>query len=404
VCGNGIQEGSEECDLGEENGQSQIFGDCATITCNNDCTLPYCGDGNWNACGSAGFSEQCGDGGAPECRESKVCEECRCVDPPLSCDLCTEEVKESCAEGSVCTVSKPTVAGGVEVRCLSVTPPGFLPKSSGYTLCYDGPCDLCTGGCSGTGSCYVKEDDTGWATSCNPPPEGEEGWQTCFGGGGDDSGDTGFDGGDLGDFGFDGGDFGNLGDLSTVTPPTVNPPTTTPRQVCGDNIVQTGEECDQGGFCDGGSLVGLEIFSASDAVACREAGGRPLPASGDGCSERCKLEICGDGIVQVLGADGQQGTEDDEQCDPGPIPSLDCIDCRFVQCGDGVQQGSEECDDGNDNIFDSCTPDCRFPVCGNRVVEGIEECDDGNNLDGDGCFSNCALMIPPERFEWETSQ
>jgi cysteine-rich repeat protein len=35
----------------------------------------------------------------------------------------------------------------------------------------------------------------------------------------------------------------------------------------------------------------------------------------------------------------------------------------------------------------SCTP----PVCGDGLAEGTEECDDGGNADGDGCSSTCQL-------------
>jgi len=31
------------------------------------------------------------------------------------------------------------------------------------------------------------------------------------------------------------------------------------------------------------------------------------------------------------------------------------------------------------------------PECGNGIVEGIEECDDGNQVDGDGCNADCTL-------------
>ncbi|MBI3336193.1 DUF4215 domain-containing protein [Candidatus Peregrinibacteria bacterium] len=169
--------------------------------------------------------------------------------------------------------------------------------------------------------------------------------------------------------------------------------------ICGNEVHEFSEECDHGGFCDGGSLTGLEILSQEDVQACIEEGGRPIPADNDGCSAKCKKEFCGDGIVQILGKDGIKGTADDEQCDTGGRydPECDAKTCTFIRCGDGIKQGSEECDDGNNEIYDACMPNCRLPVCGNRVVEGFEECDDGNRLDGDGCFDNCALMIPPER-------
>jgi cysteine-rich repeat protein len=37
---------------------------------------------------------------------------------------------------------------------------------------------------------------------------------------------------------------------------------------------------------------------------------------------------------------------------------------------------------------------CALPVCGNGFVEGSEECDDGNNESGDGCSSTCMSECP----------
>ncbi|TMB20585.1 MAG: DUF4215 domain-containing protein, partial [Deltaproteobacteria bacterium] len=34
---------------------------------------------------------------------------------------------------------------------------------------------------------------------------------------------------------------------------------------------------------------------------------------------------------------------------------------------------------------------CNAPVCGNGIVEGTEECDDGNTNSGDGCSATCQL-------------
>ena len=92
------------------------------------------------------------------------------------------------------------------------------------------------------------------------------------------------------------------------------------------------------------------------------------------------------------------------------------IDCIKPDCGDGVVQLSEECDDGNELPKDGCSPRCELePVCGNGKIEGepgtedAEECDDGNRLDHDGCSSACKLELeirplddpPPEEEEPE---
>ncbi len=51
-------------------------------------------------------------------------------------------------------------------------------------------------------------------------------------------------------------------------------------------------------------------------------------------------------------------------------------------CGDGVVEGDEVCDDGNDVDTDMCTNACEEAACGDGLVyEGVEACDDGNDID-----------------------
>ena len=62
------------------------------------------------------------------------------------------------------------------------------------------------------------------------------------------------------------------------------------------------------------------------------------------------IQECGDGLVEFP-----------EECDDGKDPSLECTDeCKFSVCGDGFLDvaNKEECDDGNLNDFDSCSNDC----------------------------------------------
>ena len=67
------------------------------------------------------------------------------------------------------------------------------------------------------------------------------------------------------------------------------------------------------------------------------------------------------------------------------------------ECGNGVVEGSEECDDGNQTPGDGCEPGCvNTPVCGNGVVEMGEVCDDGNVMDGDECSADCQTAKPPQ--------
>jgi uncharacterized repeat protein (TIGR03806 family) len=92
-------------------------------------------------------------------------------------------------------------------------------------------------------------------------------------------------------------------------------------------------------------------------------------------------------------------------------------------CGDGVVNGTEECDDGNGVAGDGCAPDCtleycgdlvltppetceppntdlcnaicmtRAPLCGDGFLTPPEQCEDGNTIDGDGCSATCTTEI-----------
>jgi cysteine-rich repeat protein len=104
--------------------------------------------------------------------------------------------------------------------------------------------------------------------------------------------------------------------------------------VCGNGVVESGEECDDGNT-----------------------------ANGDGCSSTCQTEVvepvCGNGVV-----------ESGEECDDGNTSD-----------GDGCSA--------------SCQIEVVEPVCGNGVVESGEECDDGNTAGGDGCSASCQIEDLP---------
>ncbi len=149
--------------------------------------------------------------------------------------------------------------------------------------------------------------------------------------------------------------FVTMGKLSAAPP---QPPT----PVCGDGVVDAGEQCDDGGT-----------------------------APGDGRDALCQLEVavgvCGDGVIDA-----------GEQCDDGGTAPGDGCDaaCQIEAvvgfCGDGVVNAGEECDDGNGNNRDGCSNNCRVrSVCGDGVVTAGEQCDDGNRRNGDGCSRRCRL-------------
>jgi cysteine-rich repeat protein len=54
-------------------------------------------------------------------------------------------------------------------------------------------------------------------------------------------------------------------------------------------------------------------------------------------------------------------------------------------CGNGVKEGSEECDGGP-----TCDANCdRIPICGDFFIDAPETCEDGNTVSGDGCSDMC---------------
>lgn len=95
---------------------------------------------------------------------------------------------------------------------------------------------------------------------------------------------------------------------------------------------------------------------------------------------------CGNGIVDPGEECDDGNTNDDDYC------SNSCTINPI--CGDGIVEGDEECDDGNGIDYDLCSNTCeinQYAYCGNGNVEYWEDCDDGNNIDDDECPNNCQI-------------
>lgn len=81
------------------------------------------------------------------------------------------------------------------------------------------------------------------------------------------------------------------------------------------------------------------------------------------------------------------------------------------QCGNGVLEASEECDDGNTDPGDGCAGSCQVEngwacggepslceeICGDGVMVGGEACDDGNGDTTDGCPDGVGGTCQPAR-------
>ena len=99
--------------------------------------------------------------------------------------------------------------------------------------------------------------------------------------------------------------------------------------------------------------------------------------------------VCGDGVIE-----GQEACDDGNQT-PGDGCEANCT--PTPKCGNGVIEGQEACDDGNQTPGDGCEVNCTAtPKCGNGVVEGGEVCDDGNVNGGDTCSADCKKVTQPQ--------
>lgn len=128
--------------------------------------------------------------------------------------------------------------------------------------------------------------------------------------------------------------------------------------VCGNNYVDTGEECDV--------WPRINPFNI-DTALCDWAGG-----SGDNA---CTNNTCGDNYLN-----------DNEVCDASftsnPFRGATCSSATAAT----LPQGDLTC---NANCLGVDTSGCY--ECGNGLIEGPEVCDDENTGDDDGCSSSCVI-------------
>ncbi|MCA9710887.1 MAG: DUF4215 domain-containing protein, partial [Myxococcales bacterium] len=124
--------------------------------------------------------------------------------------------------------------------------------------------------------------------------------------------------------------------------------------------------------------LGTDTAGTTDATSGADVDGT------DAADETSATPECGNGVV-----------EGDEQCDDGMANADDAActtTCTAATCGDGlVWADMEECDDANAVDDDECGNDCQIPgFCGDGEVEGDEQCDDGDANARDGaCKPDC---------------
>jgi cysteine-rich repeat protein len=157
---------------------------------------------------------------------------------------------------------------------------------------------------------------------------------------------------------------------------------------CVDSAV---EVCDDGTLCPAGFSCQGALGCVSDLEGCL-ADGAPV-VDGTACQllgndglcqgGRCVVPQCGNGVVEAP-----------EVCDDGNREAGDGCDVNCASdetCGNGYRDAGEACDDGNTVDGDTCQADCELPTCGDGVIDAArgEVCDDDNTSSGDGCSADC---------------
>ena len=101
-----------------------------------------------------------------------------------------------------------------------------------------------------------------------------------------------------------------------------------------------------------------------------------------------------------------KGSEDDVRIYHHALSSADILILAQEEgstpvpiCGDNIVDAGEECD-GSAAEHYTCESDCTLtyiPYCGDTIVDAGEECDDGNTTLGDGCDASCQneIIDPP---------
>ena len=139
-----------------------------------------------------------------------------------------------------------------------------------------------------------------------------------------------------------------------------------------------------GGCGSGSTLTGAASSETDVSSTTQTSGSSTTESTSSGTSS---------GTSSITGTESSTTTESTESV----TDATDATDSEVSttespsECGNGVIEAGEECDDGNQMDGDGCDSNCTVGevLCGNSVLDPKETCDDGNDEADDGCNSQC---------------
>lgn len=404
-CGDGLTAGDEECDGGgftavgcettckaKKGYVCNVDPDTLESTCKTNC-----GDGSRTS------DEECDNGNQEGCEDCKVVEGYHCTGDIGQKSVCEKNV---CGDKTVHWPETCDIGGKDDPGCVKckLTPGYACDDKSCHTVCGDNVltsdeiCDdgntLDNDGCEAD----CQKVSKGYDCKTVDSPEGDWKISVCVTQCGNGILTTGEDCDDGNTEDYDGCSsmcrietgFSCDGGSPTVCTPD-----------CGDGIRVGNETCDEGGDTNGCVNCQVEF-----GYKCNPQGHECKCIVGDW--KVCKEEECDDGNTRDGDGCSSEGKiEKDWVCKIDEEKNYSI--CVKPGCPNAWRGWDEECDDNNNIAGDGCTncklddtnkfdcfeefqyttTHCIERKCGNGNTTSDEECDDGNLVDGDGCDKNC---------------
>lgn len=97
-------------------------------------------------------------------------------------------------------------------------------------------------------------------------------------------------------------------------------------------------------------------------------------------------------MITTMGSMSMSSTETDSGMSASESAATTSTTDLVPNCGDGILDPGEDCDDGNDKNDDACVKGCEVASCGDSYIQAdVEQCDDGNDDNTDFCVKGCAV-------------